>query len=151
MKLIKAEVEWYEGFANKPRLVLIVDKMPDSMEIEYEVKDNLYWGEKNGIVSFFSHSPENQRGYGGREFDLKMKDGSFVTIKGPWSSRAGAMNNYFPHSVDVTVKETEGEFPRLSFATAVTVELARQAAELAGVRLIKESWHDDIVYEVHKS
>ena len=152
MKLISATVDWHEGFANRPTLKLAVDLMPPTEEYRFQEKkfgdSILYWAEQDGVVQFFAHSPNNERGYGGREFSLTMTDGSTRKIKGPWSSRAGAMNCHFPHSVDVTIKELEGEFPKLGFATAITVELAKKAAEIAGVEIIQEDWHSDLVYEV---
>lgn len=42
----------------------------------------------------FVHNPENQNGYGGRIFRLKLDDGSKVDIKGPWSSRPDVVRKF---------------------------------------------------------
>ena len=154
MKLISADINWHEGLATKPQLMLIVENLPENDEYIYRKLDLggsiLYWGEKDGIVQFFSHDPGNQRGFGGREFTLQLANGDAKTITGPWSSRAGVMNNYFPPCVEVTIKDTTSDY-QISFAMAVTLELARKAAEMAGVKLVKvERYTTDIVYEVVK-
>ncbi len=134
MKLISAEVNWMHGWANRPNLVLTVDNMPEQVDLRYQRKDNLYWAELDGYVQFFAHSPGNESGFGGHVFDLTLTDGEQVSIRGPWSSRASAMNNHFPHCVDVTLYTEDGG----RFAASVTLALAKEAAKLAGVELKKE-------------
>jgi hypothetical protein len=63
---------------------------------------DLYWGSNDiGIVMFFAHIPACSVGFGGASFNLRMKDGSVETIKGPWSSNASSMNEYFPHCMEI--------------------------------------------------
>lgn len=38
-------------------------------------------------------------------FTLTLDDGSVVKIKGPWSSSSSYMNQYFPHGLEITIKE----------------------------------------------
>jgi len=150
MKLIDVEVEWYKGWANEPILRLFVDELPKRDEYVFDEKDmmghTLYFAEHEcGTVSFMSHASNNERGYGGSVFKLKMKDGTTREVKGPWSSRAGAMNLYFPHCVDVIIHQQDGA---CGIASAISLSLARKAAKVAGVQLVQKEWHDDIVYRI---
>ncbi len=45
----------------------------------------------SGYSSFYADDPNNH-GFGGREIELDMFDGSTVTLKGPWSSNSGIVN-----------------------------------------------------------
>ena len=153
MNLIDARVNWMFGWANRPRLEITVDRIPKLEEMEFDLHvlgddHTLYWAEKDGYVSFFSHSTRNERGYGGREYVLNLKGKQKTKIKGPWSSRAGAMNNYFPHSVDVTIYEKEGDHPSLGFSAHVALDFACRAANIAGCTLERQMWHDDLVFEI---
>jgi hypothetical protein len=128
MKLLKAEVDWMQGWANSPRLIVEVDKTP--VHLRYRKKEvggeTVYFAENEGFVAYFSHDPKNERGYGGREFDITLEDGSDVTIKGPWSSRCGVMNSLgFTPSVEVILVENDSRS-----SGAVTVEFAQQAIAL---------------------
>ena len=153
MKIISSDVDWHEGWANRANLVVTVDRVPSFDEGSYiELKrgiGGLYWSDNDGMVHFFAHDKYNESGYGGREFTIQLENGDAKTIKGPWSSRASAMNNHFPHSVDVTLIELDGHG---RFAGAITLELAQQAAEMAGVKLVKVEDEDDtdIRYEIHR-
>jgi hypothetical protein len=146
MRILVAEINMYEGFANDPTFKLTVDEMPESEDFVYTKKEldgcTLYFAEhESGLVRFFCHAPANEGGYGGHEFNLKMDDGSTETIKGPWSSRCGQMNHYFTHSVEATINGVSG---------AITAELAKKAAEMAGVQLIFEKRRDDLIYRIPK-
>lgn len=44
-----------------------------------------------GMVRFFTHNKENETGFGGSPYELELTDGTFVTIKGPWSSSPTSM------------------------------------------------------------
>jgi len=155
MKLLDTKVDWYEEYANEPELVLIVDKMSLPNEFEYEKINGedttLYFAEhENGLVDFFSHSFNNQRGYGGRTFDLKMKDGTIQSIKGPWSSRPGVMNNFFPHCIECKVIERDGDYEDLRHSAFITVKLAHEAAKMAGVKLVAGERHGNTVYVIEE-
>jgi hypothetical protein len=149
MKLIKAEVNWMLGWANHPKLDITVDKIPNHNDMVYQKKGSapgnaLYYSEQDGYVSFMCHNFTNERGYGGRTFNMKLEDGTTDKIKGPWSSRAGAMNHYFPHCVDVTLRDLEGH----TYGASVSLKFAQKAAKMAGVKLVKTDWHDDIEYQI---
>ena len=163
MKLLRTEVDLHEGYANPPNLVLIVDQMPSSDEFIYDYAvlgdSTLYYSaHPDGMVRFFAHNPSNEHGYGGSEYTLNVRTpitlftGEYYkpvlrTIKGPWSSRASCMNQYFSHCVDCVIK-VEGE--RLGYSAAVTLKLATQAAKMAGVELdrVVHEGTDDIEYVV---
>jgi hypothetical protein len=51
------------------------------------------------------------------------------------------MNHYFTHSVEATINGVSG---------AITAELAKKAAEMAGVQLIFEKRRDDLIYRIPK-
>ena len=146
MKLVKSEVNWMLGWANRPHLEITVDDIPSTNDIRYKKIGDLYWGHLDGYVDFFAHDPTNPTGFSGRTFDLTLTEGEKVSIKGPWSSRAGAMNKHFPHCVDVKINTEDGG----RYVGAITLELAQQAAKMAGVELEVEendTW-GDINYEI---
>jgi len=157
MKLIGADVRWNIGWANHPELILIVDEMLNPNEQIYSSTElpngsTLYHSQhESGMVSFFCHDRRHERGYGGHSFALTMEDGSIISIKGPWSSRAGAMNNHFPHCVDVILREA---CVNGNYSGAVSLELANRAAEMADVTLGKaikqRDMMDDICYEIQQ-
>jgi len=83
----------------------------------------LWYAESDdGFVSYFAWSGGQQDGYGGRHFDITTVDGEEVTLKGPWSSRAGVMNKagYGP-VMDVRFNSTG--------SGAVTVNRAEEAID----------------------
>ena len=146
MKLLKAEVEWHIGYSNAPDLVLHLDTIPKGDEFEFEQRGPLYYAEKDGFVRFYAYQKPGS-GFGGREFRIRMKDGEERVLKGPWSSRSGCMNRAgFGPCVDVT-------FVADGFRGygAVTLELAQQAAEMAGVTLERQEPYgsgDDVVWKI---
>lgn len=102
MKILKGRVDWMEGHANRPELILLVDRIPTSDEMRFTLHDKggtidggLYFAESGGYCRFFSHygNPNvNGGGYGGATFNITMIDGTRKTLHGPWSSNAGEMN-----------------------------------------------------------
>jgi hypothetical protein len=150
MKVLETGVEWYEGYANDPKLKITVDKWPEDEDFEFKVLNregsDLYWAQhSSGAVRFYCHNRSNEHGYAGSVFELKMDDGTTRKIRGPWSSRSGVMNNYFPHSVEVHVHEKSTGY---NLACHMTIELAYEVAADAGVQLLKEYRRGDIVYNV---
>src|SRR2546423_1221540 len=91
MKVLKAKVNWMEGWANDPYFQILVDKEPKYSELIWKVKqlnenETFYYGEEDGYAYFLLHDSRNERGFGGSTYTLKMFDGSTRMIKGPWSS-----------------------------------------------------------------
>lgn len=151
MKLLKAEVEWYEGYGNEPMLRITVDELPKREDHIFDEKSigesTLYYSQNNdGAVSFLSHSPSNEGGYGGHVFELRMKDDSIRKVKGPWSSRASFMNNHFPHCVDVILHDATDH----RHGSAISLQLAKDAAQMAGVHLVQKESDGDIRYFIEK-
>jgi len=132
MEVKAARVNWQEGWNSDPRLEVLVDKIPDHAELRYEYKEGMYFAEADGYVAFLFHSgvPEQQDGFCGRHHKLTMQDGTEVTLKGPWSSRAGVANLLgFTPSADVSLTDDEGAWERgyTFFAAHITEEMFRQA------------------------
>lgn len=102
MNILSARIDWNDEYDNPANLVIRVDSIPPSEDLCYEKKGSYYFAEQNGYVSFFFDDPKNHEGYGGSRFDLTMKDGSKVTLVGPWSGNPmGAASVGFPKSYDV--------------------------------------------------
>jgi len=83
----------------------------------------LWYAESDdGFVSYFAWSGGQQDGYSGRHFDITTVEGEEVTLKGPWSSRAGVMNKagYGP-CMDVVYNSTN--------SGAITVDRAEEAID----------------------
>lgn len=125
MKPLACEVNWYEGYANKPELRITVDEFPNKEDLRYEEKDHCFFAEKNGYISFF-YWEKPERGYGGREFPITMKDKTLKVLTGPWSSRASVMCEHFQPCLDVAIRENYSVF----FSGHVTLEFAQEAINL---------------------
>jgi len=131
MNVLAAKVNWCEQYDNNPNLELLVDAFPDHSLLRYEKRGSLYCTELDGYVSFYAYSrPDN--GFGGRVFPITMVDGSKVDLKGPWSSRAGCMNDAgFKKCVDVSFIDDRAAYDRgyTFYAGHATLELCQGAVE----------------------
>lgn len=66
----------------------------------------VYWAsdEATGLVDFVWHNPDNETGYGGSLFRLPLKGSRRIAkVRGPWSSRCGQVNRFFPHSIEARI------------------------------------------------
>lgn len=161
MRILGARVS---SHSYMPMLELLVDRIPVN-ELVYTTKTvcdrfgrcgTIYYAEHEGYVDFLYHDPNDETGFYGGVFTLRVRndDGTIETreIKGPWSSRSGVMNREgFGPCVEVLITDDPETFKR-GYAYrvgAVTVDLAQQAAEVCGVTL-RRCVDDDgeIRYEV---
>ena len=147
MKILNAKVDWMMNFHNHPSLMVLVDKIPE--ESVYTHKDGLYFSNTEGFCRYFAYEKPGD-GYGGRQFPIKMDDGTTKVLIGPWSSRAGVMNHCFTPCIDVYITEDTKNFGTKNYYTryhgAITLELAEQAAKMAKCHLVKVldgdiTWH----------
>jgi hypothetical protein len=134
-----AEIDWKEDYGNDPKLVLYVDELPTRDELRFQgsKEEGLWYAEhESGYVEFFSWSGGQGNGYNGRHYEIETVDGDSVTLKGPWSSRSGALNKagYGP-CLDVTYKTSPEQLGGRS--GAITLEAAEEAIDefLEGVEL----------------
>jgi hypothetical protein len=135
MKIIKAKVDWKDGWSNNPSLIVLVDKMPDRNILRYEEKDGLYYAQHEGYVNFFYYVQPNN-GFGGRCFDIIMKDGSKEVLKGPWSSRASVANSAgFGPCIDVSITDSLKVWKRgyTFYSGSITVELVQEAIDMIDI------------------
>lgn len=110
MKIIAARLVDNPNFANLPFVQLLVEGMPSIDDFVYEEKNGFYFGELDGVVSFFFYKTPGQ-GFGGTTFSLKMTDGSVRELHGPWSSNSTAVHAAgFPESINVSIAENEEDF-----------------------------------------
>jgi hypothetical protein len=157
VKILAASVEWFDTFGNDPELKLLVDKIPDHSELKYESKDGLWVAYNNGYVSFYYHSGDdkNHGGFGWDTVNITLVDGTKKSLRGPWSSRAGCVNVAFPDRpvVDVCITDEPADFKRgyTFYSGHVTLEVAKQAAKLAGVQLYKRVESDgEVTWRIPK-
>ena len=140
MEILDAQVDWKEGVANSPVLEVLVDEIPSLDEQIFESNESrtLWYSDTNGYVNFFSGHPERPgKGYSGRVYHLNTPDGE-VTLKGPYSSRAGVMNKKgFGPCVSVHLATDPAVLERgYTFrSAAINLEKAQEAADIAGVEL----------------
>jgi len=146
MNILKGKVDWADGWANEPTIKILVDKMPDLADLRYEEREGLYYAELGGYVSFYYYVRPGD-GFGGRVFNITMKDGSKKALRGPWSSRAGAMNRFgFGPCLDVSMTDNPESYERgyTFFASACTLELVMDAMDRIdigpGYGFNKPSW-----------
>jgi|GEM_PF-1304091 len=135
MELKAASVDWREDVGNDPCLQVVVDEIPPRDEMRFEHDDRIWLGTKSGFASYFAWSGDgNDGGYSGRCYDITMRDGTEVTLKGPWSSRAGCVNKRsFGPVVDVRITTDLSALERgYTFRSgSLTLEAAKQAIDLA--------------------
>ncbi len=132
--MLDCQIDWREDVANDPRLQVLVDETPDRSELRFENEDGLWVGIDNGYVEYFAYSGDgNDGGYSGRCFEITTVDDEQVTLKGPWSSRAGCVNQRsFGPVVDVAITTDPSTLERgHTFRTGtLTLEAAKQAIDL---------------------
>jgi hypothetical protein len=143
MKILKGKVDWKEGLANRPSLYLLVDEIPSRGDMRFQLHDKggtidggLYFAERDGFCSFFSHHGSgNNGGFGGNKYDITMVDGSLKTLHGPWSSNAGEMNERgFGPCVEARFATDPTDTHGQTFANgAVLLSKLREAAHLIDV------------------
>lgn len=124
MKILKHEFEMYDGYANRPTIVLHVDRLPDDSVLRYEERDCIYAAQVDGFVKYFYTDGKPTQGFGGRTIEISMMDGTERTFSGAWSSRAGVVNTRgfgFGDIVDVCFVERDGKYPDLRISGAVTL------------------------------
>ena len=136
VRLLQARVDWYDNFDNSPQIKVLVDELPKRHVYKKIPKPGgaLYYSDTGGIVRFYSYTEGDQKGYGGAVFELELEDGTVDKIKGPWSSRAGAMNRYFPLCLNATMTDDPEVMRRghTFYAGAISFDLAKQAASKGG-------------------
>lgn len=135
VRILRAQVNWMLGWANDPRLRLLLDRLPELDEYVYSFVptgdkegEGLYWAEVDGVVRFYFWSGKPDRGFGGRHYTIRLDDETVVTLKGPWSSGPSVLNNHFPHCMDVSLTDDPGVFERghTYFAGNVLVDVVRE-------------------------
>lgn len=150
MKILKLKIHWMKVWSSDPMIQVLVDRETKLDELRFDARDDLYFAELDGYVAFFAHCPGNQRGSGGSVFDLTMRDGSKVSLKGPWSSRPAVANQLgFTESIDVSLTDDPAAFERgyTFMAAHATVEAVR-AALPAELELIRVDKHGEFKYVV---
>ena len=134
MRIENASVDWMEDVDNDPRLQVVVDEIPSRDEMRFEHEDGIYCGIADGFAYYFAWSGDgNDGGFSGRCYDITMRDGTEVTLKGPWSSRAGCVNRRsFGPVVDVRITTDPSVLERgYTFRSgSLTLEAAKQAIDL---------------------
>lgn len=129
MNILKGRVNWKDGWDNNPRLELLVDEIPSKDSLRYEERNDLYYAEHNGYVSFYFYTQPGN-GFGGTIFDIVMKNGTERSLKGPWSSRAGVANRLgFGPCLDVSLTDKLEAFERgyTFYAGHCSLELIKKA------------------------
>lgn len=151
MNVTGASVNEHIGYINKPTLQLYVQDQAANGDFVYRSRpfgrSTLYFAEFKGEVRFMSHDPNNEYGYGGTIFRIRMEDGTERDVRGPWSSRAGVMSPLFRPVVDV---DLIGEYRT---AGHVTLEVAQAAVDmfLPDWELIQEQDDEKIWRPKHKA
>jgi len=134
MKILDAQVDWREDVGKDPRLEVLVDEIPKRSELLFEHEDSLWVAIENGYVEYFAWSGEgNDGGYSGRSFEIMTVDGEQVTLRGPWSSRAGCVNKRrFGPVVDVRLATDPSVLEKgYTFKSGtLTLSAAKQAIDL---------------------
>lgn len=130
MKVLDATIDWMQDYANLPSMKILVDEIPEMEELRFTQKGSLYYAELDGYVMFFSYTVPD-KGFGGREFKLNMKNGTTKILKGPWSSGSYAMNRAgFGPCVEVSISTHSIRSRNCSFMHgSVTVNILQNAVK----------------------
>lgn len=144
MEILAAKIE-------NQMLALLVDKIPQTDELVFQRRNDLYFAEKDGYVEFYYYNKLDTAGAFHKT--IKLKNGKIVKLNGAWSSRCGIMNKYFPHTIQVLITEIGDEFTNNPILGAyITVKLARQILNelLPEYKLRKRTLYGETEYEIVK-
>ena len=120
-------IDWMLDWANDPELVIKMTREDHDANLagrRYEYKHDHYWAEYQGLCSSYYYTGPG-RGYGGRTFKLKMKDGTTKEVIGPWSSGYHNTNLWFPESTCCTIEVHDGSKQPALFAGHIRTDVAR--------------------------
>lgn len=157
MRILDMGINWNYGLGNDPILCLQVDRIFDRTEFTYGHKNGLWYGIRESQVSFFSwKGPDNEGGYYREEFNIQTEAGKTVTLKGPWSSRSGVMNNVFDEpcievmlTVDPVTFANGNAFPTgVFYSGAITVKRATICLLGLGAHLIRICLPNEKFYRI---
>lgn len=138
-------------FVGNPNLALLVDSEPPAIsEMRFNNKGKYWYAEQDGWVEYFSDG-----GKGGVSRTVTTIDGEERRFSNVGASRASIFNreNLGPF-VDVKYTTDEEKFkegPTQMSKATVTLEVAKEAAELIGVELTRETNFDGEVKWVPSS
>ena len=164
-KIIKANVDWMETWANSPRLIVLFDSEP---VFKYQESNGLYLAIDGDAANYIYWSGEgNTGGFGGRTFELDMIDGSKRELLGPWSSRAECISREFPETpiteasicndpmvfergytftaAAVTIESLKGR--ALPLVTHRDIAVSEVAAKTAFIALMSDGSYDLVIKE----
>lgn len=134
MKILKGQVDWMEGRANRPHLYLLVDKIPTLDDMRFREREGYYFAENDGFCTFYSWRGDNGRGFGGAHFPITMADGEKRTLKGPWSSNSGTMNEHgFGPCMEAALTTDRDAFEKRSGVRLGAAVLVSKLREYASV------------------
>jgi len=136
MKVRKTKINWMMNFANTPRLLILIDKIPSRKDLIYDTKrfqdDNgsgiLVYAEKNGYVDFewgYDNRVSQTGALGGV---FQTSEGEKISLQGAWRGSAGAVNREgFGPCIECAITTDLMAWKRgyTFFARAITVPLAR--------------------------
>jgi len=145
MEILKTKVFWNQAFENDARLQILVDRIPQREELIYRKSGSHYLAVLDGYASYYYwRGPDNTNGFYGAEFPIKLQEGEDVNeviLKGPWSSRAGAVNRSFKEQiVQVSMTEQPTSFDKGStfMSGAITLAKAVEASEMIYAYMVVE-------------
>lgn len=123
----------------KPRVrVTLAEGVNTWLTHGFEQRGDIYRAEDGDIVQYYCYDKPGG-GYGGRRFDITMRDGSRRSLIGPWSSRAGVVNKLFPDR-DACVEATDQH--------NCVCDIKVKALETWGIRFDRVvKWGDEVYYE----
>lgn len=121
---MQVSVDWMEGWGNTPNFVIHCskDNIPELVKSEFTNHSGLWVHvSDNGFVHYFAHKGiGNEGGYSGAPFTF-LHNGQIKTRRGPWSSRAGCVNQLGYNIVDVVVDDNGSRY-----SAAITLALLVQ-------------------------
>lgn len=148
MKVIDAKIDWQHEYSNAPKLKILVDEIPSISDAIWKKIENglfpVYFSVQDGLLRHL-HVGDGH-GYYGRAFSLNLESGETVTLIGPYDGCAYSWHGRgMPEGMTAHIINHRMGFDRGYTFTAcdVTLEIAQEAAKLAGAKLLKVIYLDD--------
>jgi hypothetical protein len=143
-------------YLNDPEVRVLVDRIPRKRDIifrEIPTPTGVFvYGELDGYVEFFHHTPTNQNGYGGAKFVVNVKTDFGPVIEksytGPWSSRPGVLHELT--SLRVVPVSLQEETYHGTFVGHLTRWKAMEVEALIGHKFVEQDSHGELNFAIPK-
>lgn len=88
MTLLDARILWNFNNNDDPIMELLLTHYPSGVALKHKIfevdgNSKIYFAEIDKIAHFFRHDPDDETGFNGEIFPVRLQDGSYRLVKGP--------------------------------------------------------------------